>query len=566
MNVFKKNTSYEIQTRSGSIWNVHDVYYDEKIASHEALMLWNGGQHTAVRVACEKMDPSSSTFTSKIIQHYGAKDSGAKIGSDYVSRPCWTLEDIYKFEGRQTIGSLLSEVLKRWNLTPAELLHHPDHYFRLDRAGTTMQSAVQRAAVQQVKTSGQSVQERMKVLYDIIGQGIGRLSKLYKKSEIPDIVGNNIEGLISKIANNKQRDFVLSCVLANHLKDNTTIDDKLSSLLELVRPDHPEWVIGVADMFISGFINHAPVVHELLGEQENLGATLLEMARLAGGKSLVVHDTADGQDRKRLVRINSMLAGRELPDTRLVLLGRIVKELEGGRKLVSEDLEDELEAIHAIAKVLTGQSNRHADTAAVMDALATRAGRFMTEYHVASYIKRAQTPVQAIGMILDLEPMVEGDEGKRKLANFIMPIVRAQEHVRFFEAADGRHMERMRQIAHLQERVSKSGLVHFHKQRVMTKLDDYCMELITKEKVFDRSQDARTLGQKLLKMLVEGYFTRGEALKLAQKETRRLLREPGFIENYVSAGTEEDKKRKLITLKTALTRTGLSLAPRRNIA
>ena len=121
--------------------------------------------------------------------------------------------------------------------------------------GTSMQNAVQRASVAQVKEVDQSVQVRMKEIFNIIDQAADRLKD--NKEQIPTLKSDSLTDLIKKLEKSEDRSFLMTSAIVKLFSKGKNVQDKLGRLLQMVQMDHPQYVLRIADNMISEYLAHA---------------------------------------------------------------------------------------------------------------------------------------------------------------------------------------------------------------------------------------------------------------------------------------------------------------------
>jgi hypothetical protein len=78
---------------------------------------------------------------------------------------CEEIADLYRPSGRRALGVAAGSYMRQLRLTPIELLHLPRQQLAFNDAGTMLAQAAQKAAGAQVRGTGISVNQRMRVLY-----------------------------------------------------------------------------------------------------------------------------------------------------------------------------------------------------------------------------------------------------------------------------------------------------------------------------------------------------------------------------------------------------------------
>ena len=556
----RRNVHYEVQGLRGASWTILDLLYEESDAMAAAEQHWSSGGHTAVRVLKERFDPDSNTFNSMEVAHKGkhAKRAG-EIELGGTVGVCRRLEDFYGTESRGSIGEVLRDTLDEWQITPLELLHDIDNYYRLDGAGTLLQKAVQQAAIR-VQAGDMSVQERMKLIFSLIDTSVDRLKQDAEANRIPAFKKSGFRTLVTKLDGSDDRAYLLTAAVVGFLKPVDKIADKLKALMPLFLPDLPDWAVAVLDDFVAEFLAHTPIVIALIGKRKSLGDALIAMAHLAEGHL----EQAAGGKRGLTAEaraIDGLMRGHQLPRARRVLFERVRAELARNRRLTKGLLDGELKVMAQLLRAVA--SEEHALlTAAIEEALEERGERYLNNQMIAEYLADAADPIDSIDRLLVLEEYVIGATNKRALANYIVPIVTSPANELYFKACDGRYTDHLLALARIQKRVYDSAFQALHKQKIAGKLEEFCSAIIDGHNLFeklgaaDKTPAAR--GKRLLGMILDGYFTEGQPLERARAEVRRYLREPGFIEEYLAGAHEVEHPKKLADLRNRLVSAGVT--------
>ncbi len=510
---------YEVLGQCGTSWTIIAVVDDQEEALEAAKAA--RASYRAIKVMRERFDGQSGTFRSGQIFSSGAKPRASKYDSDPVPGVCWKVEDLYSYEGRRSINRLLRSELVRWGLTATELIHSLEYVERLQDDGTAMQRAVQQTSIAQVRETGQGVQERIKQIYDIIDRGIVALRRDRELAQQLKIVDGNLDALIAEVEPRESRGYLLNLALVDHLADAKGFGEKLERVLGPIRADHPDWVHEVADTFAGELLLIGNVTQRLIGKRDTLQQELSATAKLARGRL-----PADDTD-----------AGREAEATK-----DLVRDLK------------------------TGEGTWLGDTR-MMEAISNRNSRWLHPEAVAEYLVGADEADARAIRLIDLEPSIFGAANKRKLAEFLMPVLTSPQAELFFTSDAQPVSEQMKRLASIQARILESDLQEMHKRQIAEKLDDLCFRMVQKRNLFKRllsgniSVADKCIG--LLKMVLEGYFTRGKAEDEARTLIRRLLLKPEFRESFFAGiPGKEEKVSRFETLTVMLARADIEFAPR----
>ncbi len=554
----KPEIHYEVLGGNGNSWTIVDIAHDEKSAREEATRVFATGKFPAVKVLKEKYDPKHNTYTTIEIFFQGRKVKKSKFEST-SNFPCWKPADLYSYEGRRTIGLSFKSVLESWQISPTELIHHAEYYYKLDNTGTMVQSAVQRAAVSQVSGTDTSVQERMKQIYSVIDQAVERLKKVEPLA--PKFKGD-ISEVLAQLEGKTGGEFLLICTITQHFKSLDTIRQKLAAILEMVYNEQNEMLLKISDNMVSEYLGHASTLMELLGKKQGLGEALLTVAYLIRGELRDKFAKAGEPIDRELEIIDSFFASGLFPNTRAMLISRITKELEGGSKLADGYLIHEMKLLSDLIGLLRREGSEDANEAGLVETAKVRVNRYLNNEFMAEFLSKAANPIEEILRLMSLEKYVMGENNKRKVGSYLVPVVLATDNEVYFSGVDGKYLERMQELNKAQRAVIKSNIPDSHKENVVPKLDEYCFGIMNKAKIIKRidanAKSGTDAGQKLLEMLSKGYFTEGNSAKIARKITRKYMKEPGFLEDCIDAPTEQERVRKLLGFRDLLFKAGMA--------
>jgi hypothetical protein len=550
-----KNIHFEVQGLKGSSWTILKVLRDEARAMKEAQEKWGNGVFKAIKVTRERLNPDDGTYFSSEIFFKG-KEAKSKNDADNKAGGCWKASDLGSFEGRRTIAALLAKDLETWQITPMELTHSLKHYYELDNTGVLLQNAVQRAAIEQIKGTKISVQDRMKDLYALIEQAVDQHKEHVKKGDIPDLSKTGFEDAFKAVESRDDKANLITLAIVGAFEDIETIPEKMAQILKWLKPDHPTWVLFACDGLIAELFGSASMVKSILGGQNSLAAALTSLAHLTRGS------LASTEPANTISSLNEFMKSETLRQTRLSIFARLRKELTHYRPLADGEVVKELRAVSNILKALRGPKDERVPDIKLMDAIDERCAKNLSQQAMGEYLADVKDPIKQIKMMLEIAPHLQGETSNRKLANYFMPILNDPQHELLFRGCDGDYLERMFMLSDLQRRILGSRLGEDYKQKLAEHLDMNCANIVTESKVLLRlSKQAGNpiaAGKKLLKMIAEGYFTVGNAGKMARHDARRYMREPNFIEKCIEGDTDAERAKSVMSLQKLMVKAGMT--------
>lgn len=553
------NIHYEVLGRRGSGWTILDVKKDRDAATELAEHLWKTRQYTGVRVLKESFDKSENEITSVEIYTRGSNRKKSKYDETGSISPCLTPDDLYGHDGRRSIWDLMHASLSEWRITPTELLHSLDHYYRLYNAGTRLQNAVQRTAVA-FETEEGSIQERMRKIYKVIDLSI-EIMKSTKES-IPSLETGRLAPLIEDLQKKPNKRFLLTCSIVEYLRPAVTLSDKLGRVIIFLTADRPKWVMEILDQLISEYLMHEQVLVQLMGEREDRGAFMMELAYFQKGElNLMGEDEKSPRFSEEVLRLNGFLAEGLLPRSAHVLMERLKTEIEAPKPIGSSSLVLQLKALAGIGRALEALHDDYSTLDSVLEAVRARSGRLINSQSIADMLAQHQNPIEQVNSLLDLEVVTVGDSNKRVVANFILPILSRPEYESIFMGLDSNPTQRMTELVHLQKRVLDAQLSEMYKRKIASKLDQFCQTILDNtqilKKIHQLDVSLQDKSKKILQMLADGYFTTGSCRDAAEQHVRVYMRQHGFTDGLIKGMSRAKAEAELIAFRDLLELAGI---------
>ncbi len=553
------NIHYEILGRQGSGWTILEVKKDRDTATKQAEQLWKSRKYTGVRVLKESFDQAENDVKSIEIYARGSNRKKSKYDETGTISPCLTPDDLYRHDGRRSIWDLMNSSLAEWRITPTELLHSLDHYYRLYNAGTRLQNAVQRTAVAFENEEG-SIQERMRKIYKVIDLSIDIMKQT--KDTVPSLETSRLAPIIVDLEEKPNKRFLLTCAIVEYLRPTITLSDKLGRVIIFLTASRPAWVMEILDQLISEYLMHEQVLFQLMGEKEDRAAFMVELAYFQSGElNLMGEDESSPRFSEEVLRLNGFLAENLLPRSAHVMLDRLKTEIEAPKPIGGSGLIEQLKGLSAIGEAL---ESLHEDLHAldhVMEGVRARAGRLINSQSIADMLESLQNPIDQVNCLLDLEAVTVGDSNKRVVANFILPILSRPEYETVFMGLDQNPMRRMADLVSLQKRVLSAGLSEMYKRKIAAQLDQFCQIILDNTQVLKKIHQLniglQDKSRKILKMLSEDYFTDGSCRTAAEHQVRVYMRQPGFTEGLISGMKRKDAEAELLAFKILLEYAGI---------
>lgn len=559
-----QSVHYEIVGRRGSSWTILEVIKDRKTAVEKAEQLWGGRQYTGIKVSKESYDKLNNEFSSIEIYSRGAQRKKSKYDQTGTISPCLTPDDLYSADGRRSIWELLGNTLSDWMITPTELLHSLEHYYKLYNAGTKLQNAVQRTAVSFEEEQG-SIQERMRKIYKIIDQSIDIMKG--NKEKIPSLEMGRLKPIIEQLKDVSNKRFLLISSITEYLRPAVTVGDKVGRTAVLLQGNRPAWVMEVLDQLIAELIQHQQLPFQLLGEPEDRGKFIIWMAHLhAGQLSMMGENEHSSCFSDEVLRLNGFLSQGHMPQTARVLFNRLVAEIEAPKPISEAGLVAQLKMLSEIRQKFEDliEDEGYLDT--LEEALAKRASRLLNSQAVGEMLYEMKSPIDQMNALLDLEKFTIGHTNKRMIANFILPVLTRPEYESIFVGLDSHQpIQRMGDLTKLQNRINEADLTEMHRRKISEKLDAFCRAILDNTQILKKLHgldiSLQEKSKKILTMLADNFFTAGDCRNRAEHQVRVYMKQTGFTEGLITGLPREKAEKELVDFRSLLERAGISKPP-----
>lgn len=554
---------YEIIGRRGSSWTILAVINDRKTAVQKAEDLWNGRQYTGIKVSKESYDKITHEFSSVEIFSRGTNRKNSKYDQTGTISPCLTPDDLYSPDGRRSIWELLGNTLSDWMVTPTELLHSLDHYYKLYNAGTKLQNAVQRTAVSFENEQG-SIQERMRKIYKVIDHALEIMKS--NKDKIPSLEMGRLRPIIEQLSEKSNKRFLLLSSITQYLAPAVTVGDKLGRTIMLLAANRPTWVMEILDQLIAELMQHSQIPHQLLGEPDDRGKLIMWLAYLHVGRLNMMgeneHSPVFSDD---VLRLNGFLSQGHMPQSARVLLNRTKLEIEAPKPISTEGLVSQLRVLKELKDRFEELITDTGHLEMLEDAIAARSSRLLNSQAVGEMLYDIKSPIAQLNALLDLEQFTIGHSNKRMVANFMLPILTRPEYEAVFVGLDSKQpLSRMSDLTRLQERIKGADLTEMHRRKISEKLDGFCRTIMDNTQILKKLHSLdislQDKSKKILNMLADSFFTTGDCRDRAEHQVRIYMKQPRFTEGLIEGMNRDDASEELMAFRELLERAGISKA------
>jgi hypothetical protein len=431
----------------------------------------NRGVVVAARVSKEILDEDAGEFASLTILTLGVAEKRRKPKVPESTEPlCISPQDLYTVHARDRIGRLLEAWLERHAATPFELLHRPDLAEKLESSGTDLQHALQKISIPEAQDRGLSVHELIRTYQGLVERTIERLLKDGRKSVLPDLSRESFGPTAERLARDPERAYLLGAGVAGALAPAKTWTEKVNRLLDLadaapvVGPPRA-LALQVLEQPLAEILGSKVGLDDILGHDLDLGGSLAAMTRLAAADAvdaLVASDASVAKVMPKLSpaaqRLAAWLAADEFESVRAALARRVLRELNGPRRLRPADPEGEIDILRGLAMALTAAAGRILPLDDVQAAFAARSQTLTTSDFVESFLGTERSARQEAEALIWLVENVIGQANKRRAGRWLVGVVTALRFEKEMRYGPDSPVSRLSVLAQLQRSVARCGL------------------------------------------------------------------------------------------------------------
>ncbi len=543
-------------------WQFYGAMESRDKALKQAKELVGGG--TSVQVTKETLGDDGNYLSVRIFQEgeSDTRSAGAGKTESVESLPCFKPLDLYSYDARKTIVRLLQDSLNRWKITSLELLHSPANLERLESTGTVLQAAVQKMAISQSQAGEGTVGERVKTLHKLVSDAMIMVYVDRDKKRLPSLKNKNLGDLAKQLTADPRREYLLNAAITAHLEDCEDWDDKLVRMLELIDdvphddPALQKFCLVCIDGYASEILSASSAIKDVVGEQEDLGSAMQRLVELASGLLNPAEMASPG-----IASLNTHFGAGALPEARTALLRRVLKELEGTKRLSQDTLAAEVKFLRRLASKVVLACGNLIPNDEVLAAFRSRSERLISPDTLDAYLNEAENPADKAERLLYIGDNIVGDANKRKLSAILQAMLDAPAFNQYFASPDVAVSNRLRLLCDLQNKVLQSELNTTRKQAISQHLDAACFAIIETNRLFDRVSNGQdnplSKCLALLKLASSNILTRGKSRDHAQRIALSFIRQPGALKDYLGSGAGPEAAAKIEELSVMLREAGI---------
>ena len=474
-----------IRKKPSSSWTLELATENRTRALEEAEEALSEQRAVSVRVTKETLDADSREFKTVTIFSKGEPDRSKQRKAREEFEPlCVSPQDLYTGHARDRIGRLLEGWLTRNRVTPFELLHRPDLIERLEAAGMDLQHAIQKIAIPEAQARGTSVHEIIRSFQRLVQAAIDRVFKDARRGVFPEITPQTFAAAVEKAMGEPEPQYILGVGVARAIAAGDRWSDKVDLLLDLADAAPQSTparglALLVLEQPLAEVLAARSGMNELLGADLDLGGSLAAMTRLAAAETVEALAGIEPAVARLMpaldssaARLANWLDGPHFAHVRTAIARRVLKELNGPRRLRPTDAAGEIAVLRALAMVLTASAGRLMSLEEVQEVFIARSGLLVRSDFVESYLDKSGTPMIEVEQLLWLAENVTGPSNKRHASRWISATVGSLRFETSVREAPESAGVKLAALASLQRTVQRAGFVPEEVAPIVAKLGD----------------------------------------------------------------------------------------------
>jgi hypothetical protein len=466
---------FEIYVRKtpGAGWTLEMATENRALACSNAEAIVKDGHAYCAKVTKETLDPETREFQTVRILNVGDVESGGKKSRpppEILEPLCVTPQDLYTLHARDRIAELLEGWLERKRATPFELLHRPDLVEELEATGNELQHAIQKIAVPEAQARGMSVHELMRTFHTLVQRAIDRLMLDHKRGLLPDLSKESFAACCERLAGNPDRGYLVGAGVAGVLGLARGWTEKLERLLDLAEAapragPARDLAISVLEQPMAEILGSKAGLEGILGKCPDLGASLSALTRLAASDAVDMLIRMEPSVSKVMPvlspgaqRLANWLAKADFAEVRTALGKRILRELNGPRRLKPSDAVGEIDVLRGMAMALTAAAGKLLPLEEVQAAFSVRSKMLVTGDFVDAYLGQGKSAREEAEALVWLCENVIGPANKRLAARWLNGVITALRFEKEFTGGSDSAAVRLAALAGLYRSAGRCGL------------------------------------------------------------------------------------------------------------
>jgi hypothetical protein len=557
-----------VRRTPGARWSLELATEDRAQAIAAAHEQMDSRKVAAARVNKETLDENTREFRAVTILALGAAETKKSKIQERLEPLCVQPQDLYTLHARQRIGEVLEEWLDRHGATPFELLHRPDLIGQLEAADGEVQHAIQKIAVPDAQARGMSVHELIRAFNVLVDRSIERVLRDAKKNAFPDLAKEGFGDAVRRLSGHAEAAYLLGGGVAQGLASCVGWSAKVTRLIDYA-DDAPReeaaraLALSVIEPPLAEIIGAKAGLDDLLGEDLDLGGNLAALTRLAASSAVDMLIRIEPSVAKVMPplspaaqRLSRWLAESGFADLRTALGKRILRELNGPRRLRPGDPEGEIVVLRGLAMALTAAAGKLLPLEDVQSAFTTRSRMMLTNNFVEAYLTPGRPAREEAQALIWLTENIIGAANKRQAARWLSSTITSLRFEREALVGDDAPSARLAALAVLQRAAGRCGLVEEDRDPLQLRIGRVGGLIEDQAKLtaaLARANAPLVQRMTLLLRLAAGETAPlGPAADRARDEALKLLRRPDAREALTQAPD------KMVTMRDLMQQAGLA--------
>ncbi|MEO8114498.1 MAG: hypothetical protein ABI655_08960 [Phenylobacterium sp.] len=472
-----------VRKKPGSSWSLEMATENRALAMTTAEDLVKEGHVVAAKVTKETLDEETREFQTVSILNVGTKEAARKPAIAQDLEPlCVTPQDLYTVHARDRIGQLLEAWLNRNRATPFELLHRPDLIETLEAAGSELQHAIQKIAVPEAQARGRTVHDLMRTFHALVQRAIDRVMRDSRKGVLPDIDKEGFAVCCVRLARDPEGTYLVGAGVAASIAPARSWTEKINRLLDLADGAPAEGAprklaVAVLEQPLAEILVCRPGLDDILGKGMDLGGDLAALTRLAACEAVEALIGIEPSVAKVMPplspgakRLAAWLGAEDFADVRTALGKRILRELNGPRRLRPTDAAGEIDVLRGLAMSLTAAAGKLLPLEDVQSAFSARSKMLVTGDFVEAYLGPNKTAREEAEALVWLAENVIGPANKRLAARWLAAVISSLRFDQELKTSAETPANKLAALAALQRAVGRCGLMEEDRDPIQAKL------------------------------------------------------------------------------------------------
>jgi hypothetical protein len=552
-----------VRKKPGDSWSLEMATENRALAISTAEELMAEKRVVAAKVTKETLDEETREFRTVTILSLGAADTAKKSKVKEALEPlCVTPQDLYTIHARERIADLLEGWLQRHNVTAFELLHRADLVEQLEASGTDLQHAVQKLSIPEAQARGVTVHELIRVFHALIQRAIERLMRDAKRGAFPDLAREPFAAAAERLSRESDRVYLLGGGVAAAIAPARDWTEKVARLLDLADAAPkagPARALAFATLEqpLAEILGVKPGLDDILGKGMDLGGNLAAMTRLAACEAVDMLIKMEPSVAKVMPELSSnaarlarWMAGEDFVELRTAFAKRILRELNGPRRLRPGDAAGEIDILRGLAMSLTAAAGKLLPLEDIQACFSARSKMLLTGDFVEAYLGQGKTAKEETEALIWLTENVIGSANKRQAGRWLKAVISSLRFEKEFRKSEDSAAVRLVVLAALQRSAGRCGLVEEDYEPIRTKLGEIGGAIEAEARLTASLAKANAPAISRLTLLLK--LASGESAPLgpaadrARSEALRLVRHEDTRAEFTKAPDQVDAVRELI--------------------